>query len=146
MHQDQEGLNKRPETCSNLSLHQLIESFVLDVSDSDGETGPHTSQAVHDDEAWWSDIDAAMQADDAAGGFFADGPSIANLQVDLHQATCHCGKLPHLCTCEYYRRQREIESQSGIRQLDDVSVDDPEVVLMSVKRRRITGKQSSQSG
>ena len=134
-------------TCSNLALHQLIESFTLEGSDSDNENVPqHTSQAVQDDEAWWSEVDAAMHADEASRGFFADGPSIANLLVEVHKAACNCGELPHLCTCEHHSRHQGIEQQPGVRQLAEGDVDDPEVVLMSVKRRRITGKQSSQSG
>ena len=130
---------------SNTPLHQPIETFELDVSDSDDAVEPYTDLAVPDDQAWWSEVEAAMQDDRAANGFFAEAPTIASLEVNIHSTSCHCGKLPHLCTCEYYRALRRLELQ-GVQQLEIVNVTDSEEAGHEpVKRRRITGKQGTQS-
>ena len=113
------------------------------------------------DQLWWEEVDVAMAADETAADFFAPSPTITVLAQSFASGGCHCGKLPHLCTCEYYRqlrqgtlerqRQAEHRASGGILHLDDTQLDASpsegisEEHQESVKRRRITGKRSMHS-
>ena len=137
------------EKCSNLPLHQLIESFTLRSSESDDADEPHVrSQVESEDERWWAEVDRAIATDSIADDFFAHSPAVIDLDPPALSGACPCGRLPHLCTCEYYRRLRQQELQlqlPGGLQLEVGDVASTSEMQQPVKRRRITGKQSMQS-
>jgi len=102
-----------------------------------------------------------MAAEEATADFFAPGPTITVIAQPCESDDCHCGKLPHLCTCDYYRqlRRREQEQQQLAEHDTAGDVLHPEGLLLDVsasvgtaeesqqpvKRRRITGKKSLRS-
>jgi len=111
--------------CGSIPLHQLIESFVLEP----GEDGSrHELQGrtptLTPDELWWDEVDRAMNDDEAVGGLFASSPTITNLlpRDEQQGGSQHC--------------DIELSGDAAIIPISE---------LQPVKRRRITGKGSSQS-
>ena len=101
-----------------------------------------------------------MEADGVSVGFFAPGPTITSLARPATSDACPCGRLPHLCTCEYYRQQRLREQQRqqhiepqiaddvqqpGYLQLGGSATASIAEMPQPVKRRRITGKRTMRS-
>ena len=107
--------SSRNEADRNLPLHQKIECLTLDSDDPVEAEAPHKgTQAETEDGRWWLEVDSAIEADGITDGFFAHGPSIANVAQPAPSAACACGRLPHLCTCEYHRLRQDLARAESI--------------------------------
>ena len=81
------------------------------VSDGELEVGESADSAgisALADEQWWQEVEREIEADSGGSSVFDRSPTIVDLLQPLQQplAACACGRLPHLCTCEYYRLKR----------------------------------------
>ena len=98
------------ESEGHLSLIRSPEWLDSDESDA-GDEQLVKAQQVSDDERWWAEVDRAIATDSIADDFFAHSPAVIDLDPPAPSGACPCGRLPHLCTCEYYRQQRLREQQ-----------------------------------
>jgi len=133
---------------------------MIDSDESDaGDEQLAKTQMMSSDERWWAEVDVAIETDGVACGYFAPGPTVTSLDLPTHPGACPCGRLPHLCTCEYHRlrrlREQQLQRQSehqhaeavqpDVMQLEAEEVASFVELQQPVKRRRITGKQAMQS-
>ena len=95
-------------------LHRPTEHFAVDGDDHEaGGVGCDADPALRDDERWWREVEQAIEADDVGIVAFDHTPKITDLLEP--PSACACGRLPHLCTCEYHRLQL---LRLGCEQLD----------------------------